>query len=75
MRMFRTVMFVIINLRKPRNLYAGEWLNVVYLYIIISDISENEQVSLRNVILSKNKQTAEDYSQNDTIFIQLKNEW
>lgn len=75
MRMFRTAMFVIINVRKLRYLYAGEWLNVVYLYIRISDISENEQVSLINVIFSKNKQTTKDYSQNDTIFVKLKNEW
>lgn len=59
MRMFRTAMFAIINVRKPRYLYEGEWLNVVYLYIRISNMSENEQVSLRNVILSENKQTAE----------------
>lgn len=44
------------------------------LYIRISDISENEQVSLINVIFSKNKQTTKDYSQNDTIFVKLKNE-
>lgn len=59
MRMFRTAMFAIINVRKPRYLYEREWLNVVYLYIRISNMSENEQVSLRIVILSENKQTAE----------------
>lgn len=59
MRMFRIAMFAIINVRKPRYLYEREWLNVVYLYIRISNMSENEQVSLRNVILSENKQTAE----------------
>lgn len=42
------------------------------MHIRILDSRENEQVSLRNVVLRENKQTAEDYNESDTIFIKLK---
>lgn len=73
MRMFRTSVFVIINVKKITQLsLTRECLNVVYMHITILDSRENEQVSLRNVVLRENKQTAEDYNESDTIFIKLK---